>query len=351
MDRNVKLLSFTSFLNDMSSEMIFPILPFFLSSLGANPALIGFAGGLIEGISGLMKVFSGYVSDLLGKRKFFVLFGYSISQISKLGLSLSKTAFSAVAFLFFERSGKGIRTAPRDALIAESAVKKGKAFGFHRAMDSFGAVLGALLAAYLFEIWCNERQIILVASLIGIVSVFPLIALKDKTNSRKPELNMRIKKYVLCSALFGSANISYVFFLLRFGGNVFDALKMYALFSFVYALLSYPAGYISDKVGKRVVASSGYLFMFFSCILAYFTNLALITLGIFMALTDATQRSFAAEIAESYGFGIGAYQLVFGISALVANTAYGWMWNFNENLAFFTAALLSIASAAVFLLV
>ncbi len=347
MDKNIKLLGIVSFLNDMSSEMIFPILPFFLATLGANSVLIGFSGGLLEGISGIMKVVSGYISDLIGKRKPIVIMGYSLSQLSKLGIALSKTAYTSILFLFLERSGKGLRTAPRDALIAESSKEKGRAFGFHRAMDSFGAVLGAIFAAILF-VWINERMIILIAAIIGILSIFPLIALKDKASTTKPKLNLRVKKYIACSIIFGSANISYMFFLLRF--DIVNALIMYALFNLVYASLSYPIGIISDKIKKKVVASIGYIFMFITCITAIFIpEVSLITLGIFMALTDATQRSFVAEISESYGFSLGAYQLVFGLSVLLANTIYGWLWGFSKIYTLMLAATMSIASSIVFL--
>ena len=355
--RNVKLLGIVSLINDISSEIIFPLLPFFLISLNAPPAVIGLAGGVFEGFSGIVKVVSGYLSDLIGKRKPIVFFGYALSQLSKLGIALSANFKTALAFMLLERSGKGLRTAPRDALIAESSEKMGKAFGYHRAMDSLGAVFGAIFAFLLFYYWRDVRKVFLVAAIVGLFSIIPILMLKDRYLKRKPKLSMRIKKYILFSVIFGSANLSYMFFLMKIGINsglsfnaLLSALLMYAVFNAIYSGLSYPAGILSDRIGKRVVASAGYLFMTLSCALAVFIPLlSLVTLGIFMALTDAVQRSFAAEIAESYGFGLGAFQLSFGVSSLVANTLYGFIWGIDPNFTFLFAAILSAVSSVVFL--
>ncbi len=357
--KNVKLLGITSLINDMSSEIIFPLLPFFLISLNAPPAVIGLAGGICEGFSGVVKVISGYLSDLIGKRKPVVFLGYALSQLSKLGIALSANFETALAFMLLERSGKGLRTAPRDALIAESSEMRGKAFGYHRAMDSLGAVFGAVFAYILFYYWRDVRKVILTAAIAGLLSLMPVLMLKDKSSKKKPKLSMRIKRYVLFSVIFGSANLSYMFFLMKIGvksglsfNALLSALIMYAAFNVVYSALSYPAGSLSDRIGKRTVASAGYLFMTLSCVLAVSVPLlSLVTLGVFMALTDAVQRSFAAEIAESYGFGLGAFQLSFGVSSLVANTLYGFIWGINPNFTFFTVAVLAAVSSVAFLIV
>ncbi len=350
MDRNVRLLGIVSFINDMSSEMMFPLLPFFLVSLGAPSAVVGLAGGIIEGLSGIMKVLSGYISDLKGRRKPLVFAGYALSQLSKLGIALSTSFYSAIAFMLLERSGKGIRTAPRDALIAESR-KKGRAFGFHRAMDSLGAVVGAISAFFLILHGVEIRSVLLIAALAGFFSLLPLLMVKDViSSSGRAVLNLRVRKFVLFSTVFGGANLSYMFFLMKLGNSLLNAIALYAIFSLVYSVLSYPAGVISDKIGKRIVASAGYAVMCLACILAVLLPaIALIALGVFMALTDATQRSFIAEIAESYGFSMGAFQLVFGLSALVFNTFYGFLWSVNQNFVFLAVAILSMVSAFLFL--
>jgi len=347
--RNVKLLSIVSFLNDMSSEMMFPILPFFLASIGAGSVAIGLAGGIVEGISGVMKVISGYISDVRGRKK-LVFAGYTLSQISKFGIYLSSTPLSAIFFMLLERCGKGIRTAPRDALIAESSVEKGKAFGFHRAMDSLGAVFGAALALVFFLEWKNVRSVLFVAALIGFLSLIPILFVEERgVRIKKPELGMRMRKFALASLVFGAANLSYMFFLFNFRGIV-SSLSAYVIFTAVYALLSYPAGAVSDIVGKKTVLSAGYMVMAASCILATFTPaFSLILLGTFMAMTDAVQRSFVAEIAKSYGFGMGAFQLCFGISALFFNTLYGFLWNFGKVFVFFSAACFAVISSAILL--
>ncbi len=347
-DRNVKLLSLVSFLNDMSSEMMFPLLPFFLTSIGASSLAIGLAGGIIEGVSGIMKVVSGYISDVRGRKK-LVFAGYSLSQLSKFGICLSNTPLSALFFMLLERSGKGIRTAPRDALIAESSKRKGKAFGFHRAMDSLGAVAGASLALLLFINWDNVRRVLLAAAIVGLLSLFPILFVRETgVKVKRPKLGLRMRKFALLSVLFGAANLSYMFFLVNFRG-IIASLSAYVVFAAIYALLSYPAGVVSDVVGKRVVASLGYLVMAFACLSALvYPLVSLVLLGVFMAMTDAVQRSFVAEVAESYGFGMGAFQLCFGLSALVFNTIYGLFWGFRE-VVFVVAAVFAVISSAVFL--
>ena len=152
--RNVIILSIVSFLNDLSSEMIMPILPMFLESLGATGQIVGLVGGIRDSISGLLKVLCGYWSDKTGKRKIFVYAGYGISSVFKLLLGLTKTAGGAVVFSSLERVGKGLRTAARDAIIAESVdpAQRGKSFGIHRGMDSAGAVLGAGMAPKCMQI-------------------------------------------------------------------------------------------------------------------------------------------------------------------------------------------------------
>ena len=350
-DRNVKLLSLVSFLNDMSSEMMFPLLPFFLTSIGASSLAIGLAGGIVEGISGIMKVVSGYISDVKGKKK-LVFAGYSLSQLSKFGICLSSTPFSALFFMLLERCGKGIRTAPRDALIAESSRKneKGRAFGFHRAMDSLGAVVGASLALFLFIHWDNVRKVLLAAAIVGFLSLFPILLVRETgVKVKKPKLGLRMRRFALLSLIFGAANLSYMFFLVNFRGIV-ASLSAYVLFTAIYALLSYPAGMVSDIVGKRVVASLGYSVMALACLSALvYPALSLVLLGVFMAMTDAVQRSFVAEIAENYGFGMGAFQLCFGISALIFNAIYGLLWSASRELVFFTAATFAILSSFVFM--
>ena len=355
--KNVKLLGLVSFLNDLSSEIILPILPFFLTSLNISAVGIGLVAGIIDGFSNVMKAVSGYVSDVRGKRKPLILVGYALSQFSKLALSLSSNLANASIFTALDRVGKGIRTSPRDALIAESASQRGKAFGFHRAMDTLGAVLGTAVAIAFIQLGSDYRKIILAASLLGFLSLIPLAFVSETAKSRCPKIviGLRLRKFLLFSVVFGMANISYMFFILRASQHgVLYALILYFLFNIVYAVLSYPIGSFSDRIGKQRVAAFGYAMLAVASLLSAFGGfvLAFVLYGIFMASSDAVQRSIAAEVARAKGFGMGAFHFVFGMSALIGNVIYGFaLQNYGFEPVFFLAALMAAVSSLVYIFV
>jgi MFS family permease len=360
--RNVKLLGLVSFLNDLSSEIILPILPFFLTSLNISAIGIGLVAGIIDGFSNVMKAVSGYFSDIKGKRKPLIFAGYALSQFSKLALALSSNLTYASIFTALDRVGKGIRTSPRDALIAESASLRGKAFGFHRAMDTLGAVLGTVIAIVFIQILeSNYKNIILIASLIGFLSLIPL-AFVFETARKHPRskivLGLRLRKFLILSAIFGLANISYMFFILRASQHgVLFALTLYLLFNIVYAVLAYPIGSFSDKVGKQKVAAFGYAMLAIAGLMIISGKfiqliLAFLLFGVFMASSDAVQRSIAAEVAKAKGFGIGAFHFVFGMSTLIGNVIYGFILQYyGFEPVFLFAALMAFISSLIYILV
>lgn len=180
--RNIIFLGIASFINDVSSEMVIPILPMFLAALGGTGLLIGLVGGLRDSISSIFMVFSGFLADRLGKRKPFVALGYFCSGLFKLFMAFSKTLPFAIVFSSVERIGKGIRTAPRDAIIAESMpTRHGRGFGIHRTLDISGAIVGALIAFLL--IWFegfNFKTLIIIAAFVTFISIFPLIFVREK---------------------------------------------------------------------------------------------------------------------------------------------------------------------------
>jgi len=360
--RNVKLLGLVSFLNDLSSEIILPVHPFFLTSLNISAAGIGLVAGIIDGLSNVMKAVSGYFSDLKGKRKPLIFAGYALSQFSKLALSLSSNLTYASIFTALDRVGKGIRTSPRDALIAESASQRGKAFGFHRAMDTFGAVLGTAIAIIFIQILESDyKKIILIASLIGFLSLIPLSFVSEtarKYPRSKIVLGLRLKKFLLFSIIFGLANISYMFFILRASQHgVLSALILYFLFNIIYAVLSYPIGSFSDRIGKQKVAAFGYAMLAIAGLLMVSGGLiqlilAFLLFGVFMASSDAVQRSIAAEVAKVKGFGIGAFHFVFGMSALMGNVIYGLILQYyGFEPVFSLAALMALISSFIYIFV
>ncbi len=346
--RNVYLLSLTSFLNDLSSETILSILPFFLKSFGATFYGIGLIGGLIDGLGNIAKVFSGYVSDFFGKRKPLVFFGYFISQVSKLCLSFSSSTLFAGAFISIDRLGKGTRTAPRDALISESKWKSGTAFGFHRAMDTFGAVIGSLIALILVFHGIKFSGAIVYAALIGFLAIIPIIFVKETGKIKKPVLGFKMKKYVAFAAFLGFCNVSYMFFMLKAAKLSIElAIALYLLFNVIYALTSYPFGILADKIGKAKVLSLAYIMLSISAILMTRVNLIAFILafsfyGLFMAVAEAQQRALASDLSISKGFGIGAFHFTYGTSTILCNILAGAMASFSINYVFVYLSIVAI---------
>ena len=348
--RNVFLLGFVSFLNDMSSEIILPILPFFLRGFGAGYAGIGAVGGIIDGFGNLVKVFSGYLSDRIGNRKMMVFSGYLLSSISKLILSFSGSTASAGALVTLDRIGKGLRTSPRDALLAESGMKSGKAFGFHRMMDTLGAVMGTSLSLLLVYLGFEYGNAIFIAAAIGFFAVVPLIFVRETGYPvKKPEITFRLKKFSLFSFFVGFANISYMFFLLKAGDlGVQTAVGMYLVFNIIYALFSYPFGILADKIGKTKSLSLGYLIFTVSSILMYYGEtfyyllMGFVFYGLFMSVVEAQQRAFASDLSISYGFGIGTYHFIFGISTIAGNIIAGMIADISLSLVFAYSAVMSL---------
>jgi len=373
---NIILLGIVSFLTDTSSEIIMPILPLYITVLGGAGFALGLIGGLGDSVSSILKVFSGYWSDKLGRRKIFVYSGYAASAVSKLFFPLS-TIWQHIAILRpLERVGKGLRTAPRDALIAEYSreTARGKAFGLHRAMDTSGAVLGSILALVLF--WFlnfNLRLILFIAALIAFLALVPLIFVKErKTEPRKTSLLISLKAlpnklrlFILVAAIFTLGNFTYMLFIERAKqlliGQLFTereafalAILLYVWFNIIYAFFSYPLGVLSDKIGKKNIIFTGYLIFSITCLgFTYATSLTILFLffalyGLSNAFIDATQRAFTSELAgEEYrGTALGTYHTVIGISTLPAGIVAGILWQYvSPSTAFMYGASLSLFAA------
>jgi len=348
---NVILLSVVSFLNDLSSEMIMPILPMFLQSLGAAGQIIGLVSGLRDSISSILKVVCGYWSDKTGKRKVFVYAGYVTSTVFKLLLGFSQIWPSAVAFAALERVGKGLRTAARDAIIADSmTTRRGKGFGIHRGLETAGAILGAVVAFSL--IWffhLDFKTIILIAAVLGFASLVPLRFVKG--GSSKPQsltlqmgvrtLSRPLKSFVLISSVFALGNFGYMFFVLRaqqfFTGKLSVAapILLYVLFNIFYSALAVPFGIVSDRIGREKVIIFGYLAFSVTCFgFAVFDSLpAFIGLfalyGVMFAAIDGNQRAFVADLAQQQfkATALGTYHTVTGLLALPAGLVAGFLWD------------------------
>ncbi|HEC69719.1 MAG: MFS transporter [Candidatus Omnitrophota bacterium] len=370
---NVIFLGLTSFINDISSDMIFAIMPLFIASLGGAGIAVGLIGGLGDSISGILKVFSGYLSDKFGKKMPFVFGGYFISSIMKLLFPFVK-AWPTLAFLMpLERVGKGLRTAPRDAVIANSTLpsSRGKAFGIHRALDTSGAFIGAFGAFVLFWFLKLElRTILFIAAIIGFFALPFLLFVKEKmatpqTLSLKISLKnlpLNFKRYLVAQTLFALGNFTYMFFVLK-SKIVFDGIfslrfaialpiLLYVWFNIIYAFSSIPAGIISDKIGRKKTIILGYCVYSLTCFGFIFSN----SLGLFMilfamyglsfGLIEAVSRAFASDFVtgDLAGTALGTFHTCISLAVLPAGMIAGILWNFNPDFTFIYGAVLGILS-------
>jgi MFS family permease len=346
---NILLLGLVSLLNDASSEIIQPVLPLFISSLGGGGIAIGLIGGLGDGIPSIIKIFSGHMADRLGRKKPLVVAGYGLSAFSKLLFPLSTIWQHVFILKSLERCGKGIRSAPRDAIIADCAAQqvRGQGFGILRAMDSFGAVIGSALAYLLWQAGLDLRSIIVIGALLAAMSFLPLLKVGDTIQAPQPNLKMNfsslspdLRRFIIVASLFALANFSYMFFILRaqsfFSGalSIGAPLLLYTLFNVCYASLAAPAGILSDRIGRRNVLSAGYgLFAIVSFGFVTVTSTAgLIVLfmlyGSVYALVDGVQSAFVSDLCKSSsrGTALGIYYGAVGFASIFSGAIAGVLW-------------------------
>lgn len=271
---NIVVLGIVSFLTDISSEMVYPLLPIFLTvNLGASPAIMGIIEGIAESLASLLKVFSGYWGDKTKRKKELAIVGYGSSFLGKIILILAGSWGGVLLSRVVDRLGKGVRTAPRDALIADSAEEKsyGQAFGLHRAMDTFGAVIGVAIAYLLLMAdTSNFERIFLfsmIPALLGVVALFFIRQPRKEKESGKTfsfswsQLDGRLKAFLILTFIFNLGNSSNQFLLLRankLGASAPLVVLLYLVYNLSYWILSYPAGRISDRIGRKKVLVVGY---------------------------------------------------------------------------------------------
>jgi len=370
---NILLLGMVSFLNDLSSEMIMPILPMFITALGGAGLIVGLIGGLRDSISSILQVLSGYWSDKTGKRKIFVSSGYLTSSVFKLFLAFSKTWPHILVFAGLERVGKGLRRAPRDAIIADSMPdERGKGFGVHKALDTSGAILGSIVVFLLYWfLGFDFKSIILIATIFAFFSLIPLHFVKGE--KREPqEITLKIgiknlpqplKLFILISGIFALANFSYMFFILRarefFTGKLALGIPilLYVLFNISYAALAIPFGTLSDKIGRKKVIVFGYLlfsltslgFVFFHSLIAFVVLFVLY--GMVYAIVDGNQRAYVSDLSsgELRATALGTFHTTIGLVALPASLVAGFLWQITPGITFIYGSIVSIISVALFI--
>jgi len=372
--RNVFVLGLVSLFTDLSSQMVFPLIPLFLITvLGAGAYAVGIVEGAAETTASLLKLVSGYWSDKIKRRKPFVLFGYSLSAITK-PLFAFANIWSFVLFVrVIERIGKGLRTAPRDAIVAESSDEsvRGKAYGFHRAMDGIGSVSGAALAFLLLPI-LGYRNIFLFAFMPGIIAVFVILFIKEKKTPAKQEtkeisiklsfkeLPMNLKLFIIVSSIFALGHFGYAFLLLRavdIGLADYMAILLYVLFYISYTVCAIPSGILSDKIGRKPVLRAGYLIFGITSLGLVFTSniysilLLFVIYGIFYAMIDGAQRAFVVDLAPKHlkATALGTFHTAIGLVALPGGYIAGLLWDkISPETTFIYGLTLAIISLVLF---
>jgi MFS family permease len=371
---NIILLGITSLLTDISSEMVYPILPIFLvSTLGSSPAMLGLIEGVAESTASLVKVFSGYFSDRIRLRKPFSIFGYASSTLGKLFLYISTSWTFVLVGRFIDRLGKGIRTAPRDAIIADSAKQgmRGAAYGLHRAMDTLGAIMGVVIAYFIITRFKGSLRSVFLFSLIpAFLGVLVLFFVREKKSSMVKgveklhfswrALDKRLKSFLIFTFIFTIGNSSNQFLLLRaknLGSSLPQVILFYLVYNIVYFLTAYPASRLSDRIGRKKLLVLGYFFYgLVYCSFAINHNLNIFWLlfgiyGLYIGCTEGVEKALIVDIApqELRATAIGLHATVVGIGLLPASLLAGLLWNFLGAAApFYFGGFLGILASAGF---
>ena len=363
--RNVVSMGFVSFFTDFSTEMILGILPLFIvNNLGASRAILGSIEGSSELISYAFRLISGSLSDKLGKRKIFVLIGYGISTIIKPFFATTISWHDAFIIRAIDRIGKGIRTAPRDALIADSISESisGKAFGIHRTIDQMGAIVGPIAAFALLPL-IDIRGIFIVSLLPGAVAVIILIFFVKEVSAKRKHSDSTTKTktiifsnfssvvkgnnpfvfLLVISGIFGVGTFNYSFILLKASdlGIGKDVIPLvYAVINISHTIIGIPSGVLADRIGKEKVLIIGYFMFMVSAILmiglsedSHYAYLLAAMFGLYVGISETVQRAVIPKYISSdlRGTAFGLYNVVVGTSFFISNITFGLLWD-NYNL-------------------
>jgi len=378
--RNVFVLGLVSLVADIASEMLYPLIPIFLTvTLGASVALLGVVEGIAEGTASLMRVASGWYSDRLSRRRPLVAAGYGLSAVGKVLLATAFHWPQVLVARTADRFGKGVRTAPRDALIADSSLPEvyGRSFGFHRAADTTGAVVGPLIGLAILQIVGQNhlRPVLLAATIPGVFSLGLLAFVRERRRQPIPEKSVPAAAgrmdlsgagpvfwmFISISLLFALGNSSDTFLILRakdLGLSLSIVILMYVLYNASYSVLSFPAGVVADRVGKRALVTGG--FFVYGVVYMGFAITGqgshvwplFLVYGIYMAFTDGQARAMVAELSpgERRGTFLGLYHTGVGVMAVAASVIAGVLWDVvGKPAPFWLGASTGFAAAALML--
>lgn len=372
--RNIFFLGLTSLFNDFSSEMVFSVFPaFFTAALKAGAASLGMVDGIAEGLSNLFKIFSGGLSDWRQSRKPLVVAGYVLSVATRPFYVFASTVGDALGLRVFDRVGKGLRDAPRDAIISLSSQKEelGRSFGYHRAMDTLGSILGPLVAYLILRSFpLDFDAVFLTAFAVGLVTILTLYFISDVVLTRAAgrvqaapafkDLSGRFKLFTLSIFVLSVGSLPVAVLLLKtetIGLVVGDIPLFYMIYNLSYAGLSMPAGKLSDRLGARATIVTGYLVLLASygalnlAHSPWVLAASFLLLGLFPALTDGVQRSLASQLssAELRGGALGLLNAAVGLGALSAGIGGGYLWQaYGPSVAFLASGLVLAAGLALF---
>lgn len=374
LEKNAFFTGLTSFFTDTSTKMVYSVMPLFLLSIGASKTTISLIEGIAESTASLLKAISGYWSDKIGKNKPFMIVGYGITAIITPLYALARIPIQILFFRFFERIGKGLRAAPRDSLISGSIKKNeaGKTFGFQKAMDNSGAIVGPLIAFLLLSIFpLNYSYIFLLATIPAILGVLTIIIFIKEAKAEKKETTNKISLKLLPKKFYFFLIIIFVFTL----GNSADALLLvktsetgidksyipfvYMIFNTVSVLLAIPIGKLSDRIGREKLIILG--FIVYAIVYYFFGRFNSINVFIFLfmlygfysALTDGSQKAMISDIVSKdlIGTGFGIYHAVLGITLLPASLIAGLLYDkVNSNAPFYFGSIMALIATILMII-
>ncbi|MEW6772659.1 MAG: MFS transporter [Bacteroidota bacterium] len=379
--RNIFYLSLISFFTDVASEMLYPVIPLYLSAIGISVSGIGIIEGIAETLSALSKTYFGIMSDRLKKRKIFIIIGYGLSTVSKPFMIVFSNYFWILFMRLSDRLGKGIRTAPRDALLSDESVEsnKGKVFGFHRSIDTLGAAVGPAITLILLSFYhWHYTELFILAIIPGILTIIISLFIKEKKQHhfsfRKIKWQDLLAYWKISSYSYKIVTVLLILFYIFNSSDMLLLLKaqthssvqdsqvilLYIIYNISYALFAFPFGIIGDKIGLRNTIAIGLLFFGVTYIgITYFESWeALISLfilyGIYSAAIEGNIKALLSNLSEKEytATAIGLFTTLQSFTFIISNSLAGFLWeNFNSSLPFILSGCVSILVSILLILI